>query len=193
MNIRDLDVPSLELVKQKEPRGILDLLQPEVVDRLQSRREALSRAGVWSAGMALASIPLGLGVLAKSAFAQDGLPQQVRDILNFALTLEYLEAEFYTLGLGANGLIPAEHVPIFDQIRIHEDAHVALLLSVLGSAAVEKPTFDFTAGGQFAPFQEFRSLPGVWTVPGSGAGFRRHGRPRIQGWRGGAEWGPRPA
>lgn len=130
-------------------------LDPEITEQLTSRRDALRNAGVWGMGAALASIPLGLGVLAKSAFAQEGLPQQVQDILNFALTLEYLEAEYYTMGVQAAGLIPAAHVPIFDLIRMHEVSHVALLQSVLGGAATAKPEFDFTAGGTFAPFTDY--------------------------------------
>ena len=130
-------------------------LEPEIVDQLTTRRKALTRAGLWGVGAAIASLPLGLGVLAKSAYARQGLPQQVQDILNFALTLEYLEAEYYTLGVQASGLIPSAHVPIFDLLRIHEVQHVELLQSVLGDAAVAKPTFDFTAGGAFDPFNDY--------------------------------------
>lgn len=78
------------------------------------------------------------------------LPGNVVDILNFALTLEHLEAEFYTRGMDAAGLIPADVRDVFDQIRKHEVAHVAFLQNALGSAALPRPTFDYTAAGSFA-------------------------------------------
>jgi hypothetical protein len=87
---------------------------------------------------------------ALAALADTALPQGIVDVLNFALTLEYLESSFYNAGVGTSGLIPASDLAIFQQIQKHENAHVAFLESVLGSAAVAKPTFDFTAGGMFA-------------------------------------------
>lgn len=80
---------------------------------------------------------------------QNTLPQRVQDVLNFALTLEYLEAAFYEQGLGTAGLIPAADRTVIAQISRHEDEHVTLLRSVLGNDAVASPTFDFTAGGAF--------------------------------------------
>lgn len=81
--------------------------------------------------------------------APASVPSDAAGILNFALTLEYLEAEFYSTGLDTRGLIPAPMHAVFDQIRKHEVAHVAFLRSALGSDAVAKPSFDFTAGGLF--------------------------------------------
>ncbi|HEU4647452.1 MAG TPA: ferritin-like domain-containing protein [Gemmatimonadales bacterium] len=130
---------------------ILDTLDdPAIIERLASRREMLRRTGRLGGVLALASVPAALGVFAKSAFAQSTtLPQQIKDVLNFALTLEHLENEFYRTALASSGLIPAADVPVFRQISQHETAHVALLQSTLGADAVAKPTFDFTAGGQF--------------------------------------------
>jgi hypothetical protein len=144
---------------------ILETLDPEVAERIVSRRDALRSAGKLGAGLAFASVPVALGVLSRSAFAQGGLPQQVIDVLNFALTLEFLEAEFYNLGLAAPNLIPtgtrnpAGTRDVFDQIRKHEEAHVQLLKAVLQDKAVPKPEFDFTAGGKFPDvFTNYRTF-----------------------------------
>jgi hypothetical protein len=106
--------------------------------------------------LAVASMPAALGAFTRKAFAQiPGLPQGIVTVLNFALTLEYLENEFYQTGLDTSGLIPAADLPIFEQISAHEAAHVALLQGALGASAVAKPTFDFTAGGVFNPFADY--------------------------------------
>lgn len=129
---------------------ILDTLEPALLERTLDRRAAVSGLGSAAASaLAVASIPMALALFSRRAWAQGGLPTQIRDVLNFALTLEYLEAEFYRQGLAASGLIPTAARPVFQQIGKHEDAHVALLRSVLGSDAVASPTFDFTAGGAF--------------------------------------------
>lgn len=131
---------------------IAETLDPEIAAHMSSRRDALHKLS--RIGLAAATLPVAMGVFARSAFGQS-LPQQVVDVLNFALTLEYLEAEFYNTGLATSGLIPAETTEVFQQIARHENAHVALLKEVLGGRAVAKPQFDFTAGGAFNPFEEY--------------------------------------
>lgn len=126
---------------------ILGGLDPELVARVVSRRDAVRETGRRAGLLAIASMPVAFGLMAKRAFAQGGIPADIIDVLNFALTLEYLEAEFYQTGLPTVDVGAAR--PIFEQIRNHEVAHVALLQHLLGASAVAKPTFDFTAGGAF--------------------------------------------
>ncbi|MEH6307775.1 ferritin-like domain-containing protein [Olivibacter sp. CPCC 100613] len=128
----------------------IENVDADIHDRLNPRRAAVKGLSTFGAKVALASLPLAIGSMFKKAYGQT-IPQKIIDVLNFALTLEYLEAEFYTKGLAAGGLIPnATAVGAITVIKEHEDQHVAFLKTALGSAAVGKPTFDFTAGGTFS-------------------------------------------
>jgi rubrerythrin len=118
-------------------------------DQVVTRRGALLRTGRMAGALAAASMPLTLGRMSRKAFAQGGIPDEVLAVLNFALTLERLEDEFYKAGL-ASSLDFGETRPIFEQISKHETAHVALLTNLLGDAAEPAPTFDFTGGGAFS-------------------------------------------
>lgn len=63
------------------------------------------------------------------------------EILNFALTLEYLEAEFYRGAVASN--FSGKVGTFASVVAAHEAAHVAFLKKALGSAAVKSPKFDF--------------------------------------------------
>ena len=87
------------------------------------------------------------------------------DILNFALNLEYLEAEFYLRAATGSGLATADtgsspgtvtggtqvtglttaQQNILNEIAYDEQQHVRFLRSALGSAAVSRPAIDLTA------------------------------------------------
>lgn len=123
-------------------------LDPEIKDILVSDRRAFFKRAAVSLG-AMASAPVLLAMTAQNAFGQE-LPQEVVDVLVFALTLEHIEDAFYRSGLETDGLIPDEYVGIFNQIGKHEAAHVAFLSTALGSAAIERPALDLTAGGKYA-------------------------------------------
>ncbi len=135
---------------------ILGTLDPELIGRLVSTRRGLFTQAALSLG-ALASAPLVLAVASKEAFAA-GLPQQIVDTLNFALTLEHIEDAFYRSALEKN-FIPKEHEAVFQHIGLHESQHVAFLEGALGAAAVKRPEADFTAGGKYADvFSNFETF-----------------------------------
>jgi hypothetical protein len=63
-------------------------------------------------------------------------------ILNYALTLEYLQSAFYA-EVERIGSLTGETARLARIVGGHERTHVRMLLDVLGSRAVAKPTFDF--------------------------------------------------
>ena len=125
---------------------LLDGLDPDLSSRLASRRDLFRKASVKLG--AAATAPLILAAVSSEAVGQ-GLPAQVVDILNFALTLEYLESDFYRAAAATPGLIPPQFAQVLTAISRDEDAHVNLLLMTLGSAAIPKPQFDLTGRGRY--------------------------------------------
>ena len=71
-------------------------------------------------------------------------------ILNYALTLEYLESTFYTMGVKKVSGLSSDEKKLAETLRDDEDAHVDALIATikdLGGKPAAKPTFDF--GGAF--------------------------------------------
>ena len=124
-------------------------VDPEFNERVSPRRDAIRNMMSFGKKVSLAAMPFVLSDLFSRAYGQT--PTDVNGVLNYALTLEYLEAEYYTIGASTAGLVPSGPAAgAIATIRDHENAHVAFLKQVLGNAAVAKPNFDFTAGGAFA-------------------------------------------
>ncbi len=134
-----------------------------------TRLETLTHISAFGKKAAVASVPLGFGALmatpakAETPDHSSGgvFKNALTDALQLALILEYLENEYYAMGLAAAGLIPNSDRPVFMQISKHESAHVAFLKSTLNSLGVTpgaKPNFDFTAGGSFMPFTDYNQF-----------------------------------
>jgi rubrerythrin len=106
-----------------------------------SRADLLRKAAI--GGSALLASSAFLGMIAGPAGAAATASAGDIAILNYALTLEYLEAAFYSEAL-AKGQIKNMHVLAFAKVVAKDEAlHVGFLKGALGSAAVKKPKFDF--------------------------------------------------
>ncbi len=129
----------------------IENVDPEIYERTSDRRDIFKNFGSTGKKIALTALPFALGSIFQKAYGQT--PTSVIDVLNFALTLEYLESGFYAQATATNGLIASTETGGFATIAAHEAEHVAFLTSAIkasGGTPVAKPTFDYTAKGAFS-------------------------------------------
>jgi Ferritin-like domain len=129
------DVPTIhEIDRDGAVAEALDGLEQEGT----TRGTWLRRVGLFTGAAASTSLlPIG------SAAARDGGSKR-RDIkiLNYALTLEFLEAAFYAEAL-EKGKLTGSTLHFAQVVAGHEATHVATLQGVLGAKAVKRASYDF--------------------------------------------------
>ena len=112
------------------------------------------------------------------ALAQDGGSGDI-DILNFALTLEYLEAAFYAQALKNVGDMSSGVKKLATEIRDNEDEHVDALKAAIeggGGKAVKAPGVKF--GAAFKSEKSFLKL--AQTLEDTGVSAYNGAAPQIQ-------------
>jgi hypothetical protein len=145
----------------------------DLVDKALSRRSFLAAAGAVAASTALA------GCSDDGTVTTSTGPYSDADVLNYALNLEYLEAEFYLRAATGSGLAAADTTPgsastyqtigavtagfaaavpglgsaqqaLLNEIAYEEQEHVRFLRSTLGTGAVPRPALDLSFFGPLA-------------------------------------------
>jgi hypothetical protein len=137
---------------QQKLADIEGLAQPELagVEILEESGGDLSRSDVILKGALAAGAVYGafmVGPFVRSAFAMGGTSDV--DILNFALTLEYLESTFYEEAK-KRAKASGELKSLITMLASDEKQHVAALkgtIEKLGGKPVAEPKFDFEYTG----------------------------------------------
>jgi rubrerythrin len=106
------------------------------------RKGAIGGAAALSGGAILSALIPG-AAMAKGGAPPSSFGKGDIGILNYALTLEYLEAAFYDQ-TAKNGIVKDKALKAFlITTKKDEDTHVATLKKALGSHAAKQPKFDF--------------------------------------------------
>lgn len=177
----------------QEPTGI-DRLTTTVNDQLTSRRRFMATSAVAGAGALGFSMPAAADEHGDGgdngedeSMGMDDEEDELDDIgiLNFARTLEFLEARFYREGLdtiGEQGLRCSKPLQAvggevqaraFDDLRViqeHEEIHAEVLgetIEDLGGEPIEEPEFDF--GTATEDPVEFLQTAALLEATGTGA------------------------
>lgn len=126
---------------------------PEVYNRLDTRRNTMKHFAGISKKLALTAIPFALGGMFKKAYAgSTSTKDTVLEVLNYALTLEYLEAKFYSTAVanfGTIGVPTGAPRTAIAKISSDEFAHVNFLKTAItasGGTPISEPNIDLTGG-----------------------------------------------
>jgi len=131
----------------------IEKVDAEIYERLNPRRKAMKEFFTMGSKVAAAALPFALGSMFNKAYGTT--PSAILDVLQYALTLEHFEYNFYLEGNAATTMtIPAGvQKDALLAIRDSENKHVDFLTTVITSLnatpVAEKTSYDFTAGGTF--------------------------------------------
>lgn len=136
-----------------------------------TRAAFLRKAGVFGGSIAAGGALLGAPSMALGRGHDSDI-----DILNFALTLEYLEATFYHEAVRDAGLTDPQEVALARLVSDHEAFHVHYLKKALGRKAVRSPKFDF--GSSVHSRQHFLNV--AFTLENEGVAAYSGQGPRLK-------------
>ena len=140
-----------------------------LTDTIWTRRGFMGRTAL-GAG-AVISGEVALQLLTTTRVWAMGAAQGDLDVLNFALTLEYLEADFYKQGNASGIITDAKAKDLFALIGSDEQAHVQALtdtITKLGGTPVAKPTIKYP-DGTFKDYKTFVTTSKTFEEVGVGA------------------------
>lgn len=152
----------------------IEKVDPEIYDRLDSRRKVFKHFAGFGKKLAATAVPLAFGSMLNKAYGQSNATTVI-DTLKFAFLLENLEAEFYKFVVTAmtgpalpagspSGQALTDARGAFMVIRDHEIAHVNFLrttltqLNATGVPTYSAASFDFTARGAISATPDYATI-----------------------------------
>jgi hypothetical protein len=138
------------------------------------RKAGLAGGAVFGGGAVLSALTAPAAFAASGSSRPPTVPFGKGDvgILNYALTLEYLESTFYSQAVASGALTDPHLAALAKVISIHEAGHVVFLKGALGKHAIAKPTFNFgtavTDQATFAATAQVLENTGVGAYFGQG-------------------------
>ena len=163
----------------------------------QSAIDRMSRRKFMGGMSGAAALAMGAGFITPAARAQTTTAPSVVDVLNFALNLEYLEANLYTFAStgapiastlmgtspGANSVYPpaalytavkgdGNALAIATALAFDETQHIMALrarITQLGGTPISQPTLNYAAQGTLTTVAQFFMTARSFTEVGNGA------------------------
>jgi rubrerythrin len=139
-------------IEQVDVNGDIRETAHDAIDSLESRGDTrlsfLKKAGlaggaVMGGGALLTALTPAAAMAAGKGRPPASFGKGDIGILNFALTLEYLEAAFYNENTKNKVASGAQETAFLKRVTADENAHVAFLKKALGSKATKAPKVDF--------------------------------------------------